>query len=177
MTYIAEKPTVRTLTCAQCPHFNNYHDPMGRGWCKLFDHQAREHHQQTNDCVVSSDPEFSHELEDNLSIFSNIDLDAFPTEEPESELDKPYSEYQVGSIVKVIDPTEHHSEWATFVIIGRQYNHELYRSTKAYLSETAWYYWLVIPNYESTYAEPLWVAENEICLFDEAHLISTEDIF
>ncbi|WP_106238436.1 hypothetical protein [Pleurocapsa sp. CCALA 161] len=78
------------------------------------------------------------------------------------------------------------------MIIGRQYNHELYRSTEAYLSEAAasrinlsgnptrrglWYYWLINPSYESTYDERLWVAEDQICLFDESHLISTEDIF
>ena len=63
------------------------------------------------------------------------------------------------------------------MIIGRQYNHELYRSTKAYLSEAAWYYWLINPSYEPTYDERLWVAEDQICLFDESHLISTEDIF
>ncbi|NJO98920.1 MAG: hypothetical protein HC764_25410 [Pleurocapsa sp. CRU_1_2] len=148
--WLDESALTRCSTCSQCSHFNDYQDNLGRGWCNLFDTTAKTHHQRTNDC------------------------DLFADSDP---LDTPHPGFALDSKVKVIDPTEHHTEWATFVIIGRQYNHELYRNSESYLSEAAWYYWLVIPNYESTYAEPLWVAENEICLFDEAHLISTEDIF
>ncbi|MBW4532490.1 MAG: hypothetical protein KME09_00990 [Pleurocapsa minor HA4230-MV1] len=137
-------------TCAQCSHFQDYQESNGRGWCRLFEQAAKTHHQRTNDCDLFGD---------------------------QNPLDVPHARFALDSIVKVIDATEHHSEWASFVIIGRQYNHELYRSTEAYLSETAWYYWLVNPSYESTYGERLWVAEDQICLFDESHLISTEDIF
>jgi hypothetical protein len=42
--------TAPTETCAACPYFDNFHERGGRGWCKLFDLQAREHHEMTNDC-------------------------------------------------------------------------------------------------------------------------------
>jgi hypothetical protein len=90
-------------TCAQCPHFNDYQESNGRGWCELFNHQVRQHHKQTDDCVLSSEPVISHDLEGNLDIFPNLNfdaLDAFPNEEIQSEFDDPYSEYQEGSIVK-----------------------------------------------------------------------------
>ena len=93
-------PVSKTETCSTCPYFNNYIETNGKGWCNLFDHQARKHHRITNDCVISSDLAISYELENNLSIFPNVNLDeleAFPTEEIEDELDKPYSEYEVGS--------------------------------------------------------------------------------
>jgi hypothetical protein len=137
-------------TCSECKHFQDYQEPNGRGWCRLFDTTAKTHHQRTNDC------------------------DLFAHEDP---LDTPHPRFALDSKVKVIDATEHHSEWATFTVIGRQYNHELYHNTESYLSEAAWYYWLINPNYKPNYGEHFWVAENEICLFDESHLISTQDIF
>lgn len=146
--WFSESALTRLFTCSQCPHFQDFSD-RDRGWCRLFNTTAKTHHQRTNDC------------------------DTFANSDP---LDAPRPSFAIDSIVKVIDPTEHHSEWATFTVIGRQYNHELYRSTEAYLSEAAWYYWLINPSFESSY-EHLWVAENEICLFDESHLISTEDVF
>ena len=80
----ATKPAVEVKNCATCPYFDNFHESNGRGWCKLFDHFCRGHHEITNDCIVSSDLVVSVELEDNLDIFSDIDLEeleAFPTEE------------------------------------------------------------------------------------------------
>jgi hypothetical protein len=157
--------TLHSTTCSQCNYFNDFDDPNGRGWCNLFAVPVRKHHFRTNDCDWHSNSE---------------------------PLNVPHSSFALDSIVKVIDPDEHHSEWATFTVIGRQYNHErsaleyeasyskrdlLYRSTEAYLSEAAWYYWLINPNYEPNYGEHFWVAENEICLSDESHLISTQDIF
>ncbi len=131
-----------------------------------------------------------------------------------NSLDTPHPRFELDSIIKVIDPVEHHSEWATFVIIGRQYNHErsaleyttrvqrevsyskrdlLDRNTESYLSEATasrinlsgfrtrrgfWYYWLINSSYEPTYDQRLWVAETEICLIDQSHLICIdEDIF
>jgi hypothetical protein len=149
-TWLNESALTRLSTCSQCSHFNDYKQAGGRGWCRLFDQFAKTHHQRTNDC------------------------DLFADSDP---LDTPHPRFAIESIVKVIDPDEHQTEWASFVIIGRQYNHELYRTTESYLSEAAWYYWLINPSYESTYGERLWVAENEICLSDESHLISTQDIF
>jgi hypothetical protein len=154
MTYTAEKSIVRTSerqlkTCSQCSHFNDYKEAAGRGWCNLFDQAAKTHHLRTNDC------------------------DLFADSDP---LDAPRPRFAIESRVKVIDPDEHHTEWAAFVVIGRRYNHDLYRSTEAYLSEPAWYYQLVSVNYGPTF-KPLWVVENDLCLFNESHLISTEDIF
>lgn len=156
----ATKPAVEVETCATCPYFDNFHESNGRGWCKLFDHQAREHHPITNDCIVSSDLAVSVELEDNaecagacdspcdggsfprLDIFQNINIEeievrnapagklwiqnpenlrAFPTEEIIDEADKPHSEYEVGSIVKVIDADENHTEWGVFEVIECMY--------------------------------------------------------
>ena len=37
-------------SCSQCPHFNDYQESNGRGWCGLFEQAARTHHQRTNDC-------------------------------------------------------------------------------------------------------------------------------
>lgn len=54
MTYIAEKTTVQTFTCSQCPHFNDFNESNSRGWCELFNHQAKQHHEQTNDCITTS---------------------------------------------------------------------------------------------------------------------------
>ncbi|MBW4533211.1 MAG: hypothetical protein KME09_04675, partial [Pleurocapsa minor HA4230-MV1] len=83
-------------TCAQCPHFNDYQETNGRGWCGLFEQAAKTHHRRTNDC------------------------DLFGDQDP---LDVPHARFALDSKVKVIDPIEHHSEWATFTVIGRQYNH------------------------------------------------------
>ncbi|NJK58824.1 MAG: hypothetical protein HC939_24020 [Pleurocapsa sp. SU_5_0] len=46
--------SVKPTTCSNCPNFNNFHEPNGRGWCNLFDQQARKHHLKTNDCILSS---------------------------------------------------------------------------------------------------------------------------
>ena len=109
----ATKPIIGIRTCSTCPHFNSFNEINGRGWCNQFNHQAREYHEETNDCLISSEPVISHDLEDNLDLFPGIDFDeleAFPTEEIKDELDKPHSEYQVGSIIKVIDKDEHYTE-------------------------------------------------------------------
>ncbi len=37
-------------TCATCPYFQDFGGPNGRGWCRMFDHMARQHHKQTGDC-------------------------------------------------------------------------------------------------------------------------------
>jgi hypothetical protein len=146
-------------TCAQCPHFNDYQESNGRGWCHLFNRQARANHQQTNDCIVSSD------------------LETFPTKEIEDEADLPYSEYQVGSIVKVIDQDDDHREWAVFEIVECKYNHSLFDNTKSYLNQAQWYFRLASLQDSNTLNKSLWVAENEICHFEQSHLISTQDIF
>ncbi|BAZ47295.1 hypothetical protein NIES4102_43410 (plasmid) [Chondrocystis sp. NIES-4102] len=187
MTQTVLTKAVEVQTCATCPYFDNFHESNGRGWCKLFDHQAREHHEITNNCIVSSDLAVSHELEDNLDIFLDIDLkelQAFPTKEIIDEADKPHSEYQVGSIVKVIDTEENHTEWDVFEVIECMYNENLYNSAETYLHQSEWYYRLssyrngnTISSLEIGIDKSLWVAENEICAFDMAHNVCTEDIF
>lgn len=174
------KPASQANTCSSCLHFDNFHESNSRGWCELFNHQARAHHEQTNDCITSSDLIISHELEDNLVTFPDVDveeLNAFPDEEAESELDKPYSEYQKGSIVKVIDKNEHHTEWGIFEIIECKYNESLYRSSESYLNEAAWYFRLASIYDASTINKSLWIREDEICHFNMSHNVCTEDIF
>lgn len=169
-----------TKTCSTCPHFDDYRDPDGRGWCELFDHRARQHHEQTNDCLVSSESFISHDLEDNLHIFPNLNFDglnAFPNEEIQSELDEPYSEYQEGSIVKVIDQDEDHREWAVLEIVECKFNRSLFDNAKSYLNQAQWYFRLASLQDSNTLNKSLWVAENEICHFEQSHLISTQDIF
>ena len=150
MTYASTvKPVSNTETCSQCFHFQDFDDAVGRGWCGLFGQQARKHHQRTNDC------------------------DLFADTDP---LDAPHPEFAIDSTVKVIDPDEHHTEWASFVIIGRQYNADCYRSTEAYLTEPNWYYELVGSNYQPT-MKPIWIAENDICEANQSHHICTTEIF
>ena len=173
----ALKPAVEVKTCSQCPHFKNFNEPNDRGWCTLFDHYARENHEKTNDCVLSSEIPISHELEDNLTFFPNINFDPFPSEEIEDELDKPYSEYEVGCIVKVIDADEDHQEWAVFEIIERKHNKHLYRSTDSYLNEAEWYFRLASSDNATTISSSLWVREDEICFFNQSHNICTNEIF
>jgi hypothetical protein len=110
---------------------------------------GHKHHLRTNDCDLHSDSD---------------------------PIDVPHSRFAIESLVKVIDPQEHHTEWATFTVIARRYNTELHRNTEAYLNEAEWLYQLAATTYE-TIVEPLWVAENNICAVDESHIISTEDIF
>jgi len=178
MTYAtAVHPGIEERTCPNCPHFDNFHEPNGRGWCRLFDHDCKVHHEQTQDCINSSDLQVSHELEDNLEFFHNLDSDAFPTEEVIDEADLPYSEYQVGSVVKVIDSDEHHTEWGVFEVIERKHNKTLYRCTESYLNEASWYFRLASQDDASTISKDLWVREDEICHFEQSHLICCTEIF
>ena len=154
-----ESALTRVNTCSTCQHFEDFHEPNGRGWCVQFDHQSRTHHIKTNDCVQGS---ASTEL-----------IDAFPTEEIIDEADLPRSQYQVGSIVKVIDSQEHHSEWAIFEVIKCFHNQERYRTTESYLSETDWYY--TISSLDEV--TQFFVSEIEICDADMSWNINTEDIF
>ena len=181
------KPVVEIKTCSNCPRFNNFYEANGRGWCEQFDRQAREHHEITNDCLLSLEPVVSVELEDNLAFFPNIDfkeLDAFPTKAPQDPNDLPHSEYEVGSIVKVIDRDEDHTEWAVFEVIECMHNKNLYDSTENYLNQTEWYYRLrtycdgnTMPSNNSGIDPSLWVAQNEICSFDMSWNVCTDDIF
>ncbi|MDJ0590011.1 MAG: hypothetical protein QNJ72_08470 [Pleurocapsa sp. MO_226.B13] len=142
-----------TDICANCQHFQDFNE-HDRGWCGLFDRSSRTYHQKTNDCFLND-----------------------RSEEREEDIDKPYSQYQVGSIVKVIDSAEHHSEWATFEVVECKYNPGLYRSSESYLNESHWYYRLASNDDATTVSKSLWVAEDEICHFDMSHNVCTEEIF
>lgn len=86
----AIKPASQTKTCFSCPHFDDFHEPNGRGWCNQFNGYVRKKHEQTNDCINSSKSVISHELEDNLALFSDVnfeELQAFPTEVIELDRD------------------------------------------------------------------------------------------
>ena len=74
----AVKPAAEGKTCSTCPNFNDFQEPNGRGWCLLFNQQARKHHQQTNNCVISSDIPITHELKDNLAFFPNVTIHFLP---------------------------------------------------------------------------------------------------
>ncbi len=37
-------------TCANCPHFTDFHDVRSRGWCQAFDKPARTYHPRTATC-------------------------------------------------------------------------------------------------------------------------------
>lgn len=150
-------------TCLTCDRFNDYNEPNGRGWCQLFDDYVKTNHKRTDNCILNGAVDRKNE--------------AFPPEELESELDKPHSEYSVGSIVKVIDEHEHHTEWGIFEIVECRYNYGLHRSSESYLNEVAWYYRLASNNNSTGLDKTLWVAEDEICPFDMAHLICTEEVF
>ena len=90
------------------------------------------------------------------------------------EADLPHAEYEIGSIVKVIDPQEQHTEWAVFEIVERRYNPRCFRTTEAYLSETQWYYQL---SSHQNSDRILWARENEICAFDMSYNVCTTEIF
>lgn len=182
----ASAPAVEKGTCSTCPHFDNFHEKNDRGWCQLFNHQAREHHEITNDCINSSDLVVSQELKDNAecaeALFTNInheELQAFPPEEIEEEIDKPYSPYQVGSVVKIIDAEEHYTEWAVFEVVECRYNKYIHNphNPEAYITHVEWFYRLCSQNDSCALDKSLWVAQNEICDFDMSHNVCTEEIF
>jgi hypothetical protein len=75
-TWLNESALVRYSTCSQCPHFNDFDDPNGRGWCNLFAVAARKHHLRTNDCDLHSNSE---------------------------PLNVPHSSFAIESVVKVIN--------------------------------------------------------------------------
>ena len=195
------QPVSQAKTCLSCPHFNNFFESKyievdsqtisnpqyQKGWCELFNRQAWENHEETQDCINSSKSIFSHELQDNLALFPNVnfeELEAFPSEEIIDEADLPHAEYQVGSIVKIIDADEDYREWAIFEVIECLHNTNLHNSTETYLNQSQWYYRLcsytdgnTMPSKNFALDKFLWVAENEICDFDMAHNVCTEDVF
>ena len=155
-------------TCSSCSNFQDYHESNGRGWCNQFNHHARTNHLKTNDCIVST-----QKVEAFPTKVIEVDRDGYPM----LNTDSAPSRFQVKSIVKIIDPTEHHNEWGVFEVVEVKNNDHHFDNTDTYLNSSAWVYRLLNTKHEDTYFKHLWVGENEICHFDESHLICTEDIF
>ena len=91
----------------------------------------------TNDCILNGASNKKPKSQTNSAIAI---LEAFPREEAMDELN---SEYQIGDVVKIIDPQEHHSEWAAFEVAECRYNNNLYSNTESYLNQSEWYYRLI----------------------------------
>ena len=97
-----------------------------------------------------------------------------PTFEPEEDL--PHSEFDDGSIVKVIDEGEdNHDEWASFVVITKVINPNRFSSTESYLNEPNWYY--LLASVDRPNSAMFWAKENEICHASQSHLIETAEVF
>jgi len=47
-TQTLEQPIL--ANCATCPYFQDFGEPKGRGWCRIFDQMARQHHFRTGGC-------------------------------------------------------------------------------------------------------------------------------
>ena len=159
----------------------------GCGWCSrwsgstflrnggelqfAFDQPTSEHHQMTRECVLNGalDVEVdkaivTHELKDNLTFFPEVEYEestnAFPSEEIIDPYDLPHSEYEVGSVVKIIDKDEHHSEWGVFEVIERKHNQSLYKNADTYLQQPQWYYRLASKD-TAQKMDDVWVREDE----------------
>ena len=141
--------------CKNCQSFEDYHEANGRGWCRIFNLVVREHHQTTNDCLTNGaiiqDPSY-----------------------PDWELNQPKSDLAVGDRVKLIESSKEHTQWTVYTVIGQRYNHQRYRYLDAYCNEPEWYY-QIISNQKGS--KPFEVKENDVCLCQMSHLISTEEIF
>ena len=167
--------TVATLTpertCTNCSHFEDYNERSGRGWCNCFNHFSRTHHQMVDDCILNGSLDIPEDA--NSTEVIELDRDGYPIKADSS------SSFQVGSIVKIIDEEEHHTEWAVFEVIECKYNQYIHDSHKpeAYRNHVDWYYRLASNNDGCTLGKLLWVTENEICHFEQSHQICTLDIF
>ena len=143
--------TPTQCTCTSCPKFKNFHEPKGRGWCQVFDKVAYQHHQLTVDCQL------------NLPSVSTTD------EEPD------FCTYTEGDIVKLIDSHKHHSEWESFVVISKKYNHNRFLSDESYLNEPTWY--VLIATIDKPIPDQYWKAETDLCHADHSAFIDTAEIF
>ncbi|VEP17885.1 hypothetical protein H1P_6520009 [Hyella patelloides LEGE 07179] len=144
MTQSTVKTTQVPTNCSNCPQFHDYQEKenRSRGWCEQFNCVSFSHHPFTQDCRLN-----------------------IPNEE-----DLLRSEHEVGSLVKLIDSTLDHSQWSTFIVVGKRYNPNRYQNTKTFLNQTDWYYRLATT--EQALLSQIWVAENEICHYDQADIIN-----
>ena len=159
MTYVASKLNqAQQFTCLTCPNFENFNGERGRGLCKYHDQVVFEHHQSTDECISA------------LEKKSNQHLQSY--EQPE---DIPYSEFQPGQKVKVIDEGEDHTEWSSFVVVTKVINPNRFSSITSYLNQPDWYY--LLASLDRANSNMFWVAEDEICHVNQAHLIDTSEPF
>ena len=142
MTQTTSKITQLPTSCANCPQFDDYQDNRKRGWCNLYNHFAKEHHPFTRDCQLN--------LLDEEDILR--------------------SEYEPRNLVKLIDSALDHTEWSTFIVVGKKYNPNRYRNTDTYLNQADWYYRLATR--EQPQISQVWVAEDEICHYSQSHIIN-----
>ncbi|VEP17124.1 hypothetical protein H1P_5510004 [Hyella patelloides LEGE 07179] len=147
MTQTQLLTTALPTSCSGCPQFNDYQDSRSRGWCSLFNSVSFKHHPFTRDCQLN-----------------------FPDEE-----DILRSEHEVGSLVKLIDSALDHTQWSTFIVVGKKYNPNRYRNTETFLNQTDWYYRLATT--EQALLSQIWVAEDEICHYDQSHIINPQGEF
>ena len=145
------------------------------GWFALNQHglPVAERYKSQNEAVKALLESFQPvESKDYPSQIEQEPTQDFQPIEPEEDL--PHSEFDDGSIVKVIDREEEHTEWSSFVVIGKKLNQHRFRSTQSFLNEPNWYYLLTSP---ARTQHQFWVAENEICHAHQSELIETADIF
>ena len=159
MTYITAKLNQsQQFTCLSCPNFENFNGERGRGLCKYHNQVTFEHNQSTAECIYA------------LEKKSNQHLQTY--EQPE---DIPYSEFEPGQKVKVIDEGEDHTEWSSFVVITKVINPNRFSSITSYLNQPDWYY--LLTSLDRPNSARFWVTEDEICHVDQAHLIETAEVF
>ncbi len=107
---------------------------------------------------------------------SPIEQESTPDFQPiEPEEDLPHAEFDDGSIVKVIDEDEDHTEWASFVVITKVINPNRFSSTESYLNEPNWYY--LLASVDRPNSAMFWAVEDEICHASQSHLIETAEVF
>ena len=172
-----------TPTCLACLHFDDYKEKIGyadspaegsrnapafgRGWCNCFNHQSRTYHKMTGDCIDNGS---LVTLEDAVATETiELDRDGYPI-----EADSSNSTFQVGSIVKIIDEEEHHTEWGVFEVVKVVHHDEHFNSLEKYLDTQEWCYLLASHQRGD---EAIWVGDGEICAADMSHNICTLDIF
>ena len=138
---------------------DNFNGERGRGLCKYHNQVVFEHNESTNECISALEKE------------SDKHLQSF--EQPE---DIPYSEFEPGQKVKVIDEGEdNHDEWSSFVVITKVINSNRFSSITSYLNQPNWYF--LLASIDRPHSHQFWVAEDEICHADQSHLIETAEVF
>jgi hypothetical protein len=82
--HVEEKSAeVAPQTCATCPHFKAHNDGTDKGWCNVFDSFARNHHQQTDDCVQNFPEEEEEEEEEVADYLFHNDPTPTPSQTPQ----------------------------------------------------------------------------------------------